>query len=212
MPDPIKIMIVDDHILFRQGIKQLLEADQSMKVIDEAGDGNECLDKLRYVNPDIIILDINMPVKNGIEVLKEIKNSKASVKTLILTAHSEPRYLISAINNGVDGYIVKDTEVSELRKSIHIILRGEKYIQPNLVQILDYELKNNLEEEKKFNYLTKREYEVLLKIANGMSNKEIATILNVSERTIKNHISNIFKKIKVSDRTQAAIYAIKNHL
>lgn len=206
----IKIMIVDDHILIRQGIKQLLESDGDIKIIDEAGDGNECLEKLKFTMPDIVLLDINMPIKNGIEVLKEIKNSKINVKTLILTAQSEYQYLVSAINNGADGYLLKNIETSELRKAIHIIASGKKYVQSSLTQILNYELENKLIEKKKINFLTKREKEVLVKVSHGMSNKEIATYLNISERTVKNHVSNIFKKIKVSDRTQAAIYAIKN--
>ena len=215
MLNSINVMLVDDHILIRQGIRQLLESDGSMKIIDEAADGNECLEKLKYIQPDIILLYIEMPGKNGIEVLKEIKESKKDVKTLILTAHNELKYVIAVINNGADGYLIKDSDISELRKAIHLILNGEKYIRPDLVQILNYKLESedlNEKDENRFVFLTRREQEVLLKVATGMSNKEIATNLNVSERTVKNHMSNIFKKIKVSDRTQAAIYALKSQV
>ena len=213
MSNSIKVMIADDHVLIRQGIKQLLETDRTMQVIDEAGNGNECLEKLKYVKPDILLLDIDMPNKNGFEVLKEIRSRRETVKTLIISAHNESKYIINALNNGANGYLVKDTDISELRKAIHIVINGNKYIPSNLIKILNFELENkHMELQKKINenFLTKREQEVLLKVATGMSNKEIATNLNITEPTVKNHVSNIFKKIRVSDRTQAAIYAIKN--
>lgn len=210
--DKIKIMIADDHNLLREGLKQLLEFDGSMEIIAEASDGIECLEILNNVNPDILLLDINMPLKNGIEVLEELKVSKPDLKILILTVHGEVEYLIKAIDIGADGYIMKDSESSELKKAINEILSGEKYIQPSLIPMLNNKLANRDIDKDKLNSLTNRELEVLVQVANGMFNKEIAINLNISERTVKNHISNIFKKIDVSDRTQAAVFAIKNNL
>lgn len=210
--DKIKIMIADDHNLLREGLKQLLEFDGSMEIIAEASDGIECLEILNNVNPDILLLDINMPLKNGIEVLEELKVSKPDLKILILTVHGEVEYLIKAIDIGADGYIMKDSESSELKKAINEILSGEKYIQPSLIPMLNNKLANRDIDKDKLNSLTSRELEVLVQVANGMFNKEIAINLNISERTVKNHISNIFKKIDVSDRTQAAVFAIKNNL
>ncbi len=210
--DKIKIMIADDHNLLREGLKQLLEFDGSMEIIAEASDGIECLEILNNVNPDILLLDINMPLKNGIEVLEELKVSKPDLKILILTVHGEVEYLIKAIDIGADGYIMKDSESSELKRAINEILSGEKYIQPSLIPMLNNKLANRDIDKDKLNSLTSRELEVLIQVANGMFNKEIATNLNISERTVKNHISNIFKKIDVSDRTQAAVFAIKNNL
>lgn len=210
--DKIKIMIADDHNLLREGIKQLLEFDGSMEIIAEASDGIECLEILNNVNPDILLLDINMPLKNGIEVLEELKVSKPDLKILILTVHGEVEYLIKAIDIGADGYIMKDSESSELKRAINEILSGEKYIQPSLIPMLNNKLANRDIDKDKLNSLTSRELEVLVQVANGMFNKEIAINLNISERTVKNHISNIFKKIDVSDRTQAAVFAIKNNL
>ena len=210
--DKIKIMIADDHNLLREGIKQLLEFDGSMEIIAEASDGIECLEILNNVNPDILLLDINMPLKNGIEVLEELKVSKPDLKILILTVHGEVEYLIKAIDIGADGYIMKDSESSELKRAINEILSGEKYIQPSLIPMLNNKLANRDIDKDKLNSLTNRELEVLVQVANGMFNKEIAINLNISERTVKNHISNIFKKIDVSDRTQAAVFAIKNNL
>lgn len=210
--DKIKIMIADDHNLLREGLKQLLEFDGSMEIIAEASDGIECLEILNNVNPDILLLDINMPLKNGIEVLEELKVSKPDLKILILTVHGEVEYLIKAIDIGADGYIMKDSESSELKRAINEILSGEKYIQPSLIPMLNNKLANRDIDKDKLNSLTNRELEVLVQVANGMFNKEIAINLNISERTVKNHISNIFKKIDVSDRTQAAVFAIKNNL
>lgn len=210
--DKIKIMIADDHNLLREGLKQLLEFDGSMEIIAEASDGIECLEILNNVNPDILLLDINMPLKNGIEVLEELKVSKPDLKILILTVHGEVEYLIKAIDIGADGYIMKDSESSELKRAINEILSGEKYIQPSLIPMLNNKLANRDIDKDKLNSLTSRELEVLVQVANGMFNKEIAINLNISERTVKNHISNIFKKIDVSDRTQAAVFAIRNNL
>lgn len=212
MDDTIKVMIADDHNLMREGIKQLLELDGNIKVIAEAGDGVECLEKLKEYDPDILLLDINMPEKNGIEVLKILKEEKADVKVLMLTLHNEVEYLVKAVDNGVDGYIMKDSESAELKKAIFMVLSGKTYIQPSLIPELNFHLANRDVERDKIEFLTKRELEVLIQVANGMSNKEIALNLDISERTVKNHISNIFKKIDVSDRTQAAVFAIKNNI
>ena len=208
----IKVMIADAHVLMREGVKQLLEYDGSIKVISEAADGVECLKILETVTPDILLLDINMPNKNGIEVLEDIKNKNIDIKILILTVHNEIEYLLRAVDIGVDGYILKDSESAELKKAINYIYNGENYIQPSLIPVLNSRLVNRNLDKEKIDSLTKRELEVLIQVAYGMFNKEIANILDISERTVKNHISNIFKKIDVNDRTQAAIFAIKNNL
>lgn len=205
-------MIADDHIMIREGIKQLLEFDGDMKVILETGDGEECIELLEKNNPDVLLLDINMPKKNGIEVLSEIRKNGFDLKVLMLTVHNEVEYLIKAMDIGVDGYILKDSESAELKKAIYAIMNGEKYIQPSLIPALNARLINIDEDKDKIEQLTKREIEVLAKVAKGMFNREIAISLNISERTVKNHISNIFKKIQVSDRTQAAVFAIRNDI
>lgn len=208
----IKVMIADDHVLMREGLKQLLEFDGSIKVIAEAADGVECLESLKTIKPEVLLLDINMPNKNGIEVLKEIRENDIDIKVLMLTVHNEVEYLLKAIDIGVDGYILKDSESAELKKAINYVYNGESYIQSSLIPSLNSRLVNRDMDKEKIESLTKRELEVLIQVANGMFNKEIAVILSISERTVKNHISNIFKKIEVSDRTQAAVFAIKNNL
>ena len=208
----VNILLADDHKMIREGLKQLLEMYDDIKVVGEAGDGFECLNLADKTHPDVILLDINMPVMNGIEVLQEIKKKNISVKVLVLTVHNEVEYLLKAVDIGVDGYIMKDAESAELKNAINCIMQGETYIQPSLVPALNNRLVSRDIDKEKINSLTKRELEVLIEVANGMFNKEIATSLNISERTVKNHISNIFKKIDVSDRTQAAVFAIKNNL
>lgn len=208
----IKVMLVDDHVLIREGIRNLLEFDGNIEVIEQAGDGFECLEKLQYVNPDIILLDINMPKMNGIEVLEELKVKENPVKVIILTVHSEVEYLVKAIDIGANGYILKDSESSELKQAINDIINGGSYIQPSLIPTLNSRLINRDIDKEKLKTLTKREVEILALVASGMFNKEIAVNLDISERTVKNHISNIFKKIDVSDRTQAAVFAIRNNI
>lgn len=208
----IKVMLADDHILMREGIRQLLEFDGSIEVVDEANDGEECLNKIAKPKADVLLLDINMPKKNGIEVLQEIKDRGIKIKVLILTVHNEIEYLMKAIDIGADGYIMKDSDFAELKRAIETVISGESYIQPSLIPALNKKLLMRDVENDKVDSLTKRELEILVRVTEGMLNKEIATSLDISERTVKNHISNIFKKIGVSDRTQAAVFAIKNDI
>ncbi len=210
--EAIKVMIADDHSLIREGLRQLLEFDGSIKVVGEAANGVECLDNLVKYDPEVLLLDINMPEKNGIDVLKKMKEDKSPVKVLILTVHNELEYLLNAVDIGVEGYIMKDSDSSELKKAIRAVRDGENYIQSSLIPALNNRLMNRDVDREKVASLTNRELEVLVQVANGMFNKEIAMNLNISERTVKNHISNIFKKIDVSDRTQAAVFAIKNNI
>ena len=208
----VKVMLADDHALMREGIKHLLEFDGSIEVIDEENNGKECLEKLEKIEPDILLLDINMPDMNGIEVLEELKKQNKNIKILMLTVHSEVEYLIKAIDIGANGYILKDSGSLELKQAINVIMTDGSYIQPSLLPALNSRLINRDIDKEKLESLTKREIEILIQVAGGMFNKEIANNLDISERTVKNHISNIFKKIDVSDRTQAAVFAIKNNV
>lgn len=208
----VKIMIADDHSMIREGLKSLLELDGDIQVIAEAVDGKDCLDKLDIVKPDVLLLDINMPKMNGLDVLKNMKERRIKVKVLVLTVHNEIEYLMKAVDIGINGYVLKDSESSELKKAIYSIVEGETYIQPSLIPALNAKRIEKNEDEIKIEDLTKRELEVLKLLAIGMYNKEIAEKLNISERTVKNHVSNIFKKLEVTDRTQAAVFAIRNNL
>lgn len=208
----IKIMITDDHSMIREGLKNLLELDGDIEVIAEAVDGEDCLDKLLTVTPDVLLLDINMPKMNGLEVLKKLKERKSKVKVLVLTVHNEAEYLMKAVEIGINGYVLKDSESAELKKAICAINDGENYIQPSLIPSLNSKMIEKNEDEIKIESLTKRELQVLKELAIGKFNRDIAKEMEISERTVKNHISSIFKKLDVTDRTQAAVFAIKNDL
>ena len=208
----VKIMIADDHSLIREGLKNLLELHGDIQVIAEAEDGVDCLAKLKKCTPDVLLLDINMPRKNGLEVLQSLKNSRSKIKVLVLTVHNEVEYLMKAVDIGVDGYILKDSESAELKKAIFAVAEGKNYIQPSLIPALNSKMIEKNRDEGKIDSLTKRELEVLKLLAVGMYNKEVAERLEISERTVKNHVSNIFKKLEVADRTQAAVFAIRNNL
>ena len=208
----VKIMITDDHSMIREGLKNLLELDGDIEVIDEAENGEECLQKLLTVKPDVLLLDINMPKMNGLEVLKSLKDAKSKVKVLILTVHNETEYLMKAVEIGINGYVLKDSESAELKKAIFTIADGENYIQPSLIPALNSKMIEKNEDEIKLESLTKRELQVLKELAVGKFNRDIAKEMEISERTVKNHISSIFKKLDVTDRTQAAVFAIRNNL
>lgn len=209
----IRIIIADDHLMVREGIKQLIELEGDIKVIGEATDGIECLEKIKLLSPDVVLLDINMPNMNGLQVLEKIKKEELNTKVLILTIHNEVEYLMKAVEIGVSGYLLKDSDSAELRKAIISVYKGENYIQPSLTPLLNERIRIMNEKNSQYvEILTRRELEVLHLLAEGLFNKEIAYKLCISEKTVKNHVSNIFKKIGVSDRTQAAVYAIKHNI
>lgn len=208
----INVVIADDHAMVREGLKQILEGDGTIQVIGEASDGYECLNLVNKKNPDIILLDINMPNLDGLQVLKIMRQQKMMNKVIILTIHNDVDYLIKALDVACNGYVLKDSDSDTLRSAIHTVFEGETFIEPELTQLLNANLAKRDVMKEKLNELTKREVEVLKLVANGMLNKEIAASLSISERTVKNHVSNIFRKIEVSDRTQAAVFAIKNNL
>ena len=208
----IKLLVADDHSMVREGLIQLLELEPDLEVVGEASNGQEALTQIDKKKPDVLLLDINMPIMNGIELLSKLKSDKAKVKVLILTIHNEVEYLLKAVEIGCDGYVLKDSNSNMLKKAIYSVYSGQNYIQPTLIPILNHALTNKTLQSSRLNDLTKREIEVLKLLAEGLFNKEIAFKLEISERTVKNHVSNIFKKIEVADRTQAAVFAIKNEL
>lgn len=208
MQQPIRILIADDHLMVREGLKQILELDGDIEVVAQADDGIQCLQQFEQTSPDVILLDINMPNMNGLEALEEIRKKTKEQKVLILTIHNEVEYLMKAVEIGINGYVLKDSEASALKKAIFLVYEGEIYIEPSLTPAL----KERAAQGEKLNaILTRREVEVLKLLAEGLFNKEIAYRLSISEKTVKNHVSNIFRKIGVADRTQAAVYAIKNN-
>ena len=214
--EKIKVLIADDHSLIRKGLEQVLELENDIEVIGEASNGKEEVEQAMKLNPDVVLMDINMPVQNGVYAIRELKEKGCPARIIVLTIHDDREYLVEAIRIGAAGYIMKDADVDHLIKAIRDVYRGDTYIQPNLTSSLikDYDKMTYQSVKRQFeeNNLTQREIEVLMLIADGKNNREIADELYISEKTVKNHVSNIFKKIDVSDRTQAAIYVFKNHL
>ena len=208
----IRVLIADDHKMVREGLRRILEFDGEIQVIDEADNGEECIKKIRSSKPDIVLLDINMPVMNGIEALQEIRKKKLKTKVIILTVHNEIEYLLRAVDIGIDGYVLKDSDAHELIRAVTSVYEGDKFIQPSLILLLNSKLIARDLDAERLEQLSKREIEVLKLVAVGMFNKEIGVELGISERTVKNHLSSIFKKIDSSDRTQAAVFAIRNGL
>ena len=216
MNENITVMIADDHALMREGLKQILEMEDDIDVIAEAGDGEETMEKTLKYRPDLVLLDINMPKMNGIEVLRRYKDLGVESKVIMLTIHNDREYLYETIKIGANGYVLKDSDADSLIKAIKDVYLGKTYIQPSiassLVEQLEEDKKENNENLMKIESFTKREYEVLTLIAEGLDNREIAERLFISEKTVKNHVSNIFRKLDVNDRIQAAIFAFKNNI
>lgn len=211
----IKVMIADDHAMVRQGLKTILELEDDICVVSQAANGEEAVSQAKALKPDIILMDINMPVLNGLQAIKLLKEEDACYKIIVLTLHQDREYLFKTLQLGCEGYVLKDAESSVLIEAIRSVHREQTYIQPNMTSELvkEFNRVTLIEHDKTItNNLTSRELEVLKLIAEGMINKEIAKYLYISEKTVKNHISNIFKKLDVNDRTQAAIYAFKHNI
>ena len=206
----INVLLADDHMMVREGIHQLLELEDNISVVGEAGDGIECIDAIYKLRPDVVILDINMPKMDGLSVLKKIRESNIGCKIIVLTFYNEIGIVQDAVKSGANGYILKEADSTLLVKAINIVTTGERYIQPSIAAMLRQS--KIIEQQNRAEALTKRELEIIKLLVGGLYNKEIADNLNISEKTVKNHISSIFRKINVSDRTQAAVYAIKNNL
>jgi len=197
--------VADDHALIRKGLVQLIEMEKDIKVISQASNGEEAYQLAKKFMPDLILMDVNMPVMNGIKAAKMLKEEKHPSKVLFLTIYNDREYILEALKLGVEGYILKDAEYDDLIKAIRTIYNGGVYIHPSLMEEID-----NIDHENLKKDLTPREIEILKLISKGYSNKEIAQKLFLSEKTVKNHVYNIFKKLDVKDRTQAAIYMLKN--
>lgn len=208
--DQINVLLADDHMMVREGIHQLLELEDNISVVGEAGDGIECIDAIYKLRPDVVVLDINMPKMDGLSVLKKIRETNIGCKIIVLTFYNEIGIVQDAVKNGANGYILKEADSTLLVKAINIVTSGERYIQPSIAAMLRQS--KIIEQQNRVEALTKRELEIIKLLVGGLYNKEIADNLNISEKTVKNHISSIFRKINVSDRTQAAVYAIKNNL
>lgn len=211
----IRVLIADDHAMVRQGLKTIIELEEDITVVGQAANGEEAVTLVEALKPDIVLMDINMPILNGLQAISILKSKDPGCKIIVLTIHQDREYLFKTLQLGCEGYVLKDAESSVLIEAIRSVNKEQTYIQPNMTSALvkEFNRVTLFEKDKTIeNNLTSREIEVLKLIAEGMINKEIAKSLYISEKTVKNHISNIFKKLDVNDRTQAAIYAFKHNI
>ena len=210
--DNITILIVDDHLVVREGLRSFLQLQEGIEVVGEAADGAEALEKVGELLPDVVLIDLVMPRMDGITAIREIRNLSPSTRILVLTSFAEDDKVFPSIKAGAHGYLMKDVRPVDLAESIRAVYRGEPSLHPEIARKLMEHLSQGEESSDPEDRLTVRETEVLRLIARGQSNKEIAAALGVSEKTVKTHVSNILQKLHLSDRTQAALYAVRQRI
>ncbi|MEH7245474.1 response regulator transcription factor [Neobacillus niacini] len=208
----IRIMIADDHHVVRRGLAFFLKTQRDIEIIGEAANGKEAVEQARTLQPDLILMDLIMPEMDGIQATKIIKSELPEIKIIMLTSFSDQDHVIPALEAGASGYQLKDIEPDELIHCIKKVIAGENQLHPKATSHLLANLSNKKESRNLISELTNRELDVLKEIAKGKSNKEIASALFITEKTVKTHVSNLLAKLEVADRTQAALYAVKNRV
>jgi DNA-binding NarL/FixJ family response regulator len=209
----IKVLIADDHHVVRRGLLFFLKTQQDIEIVAEATNGKEAVRLTEEHNPDVILMDLVMPEMDGMEATKIIKEKFPNTKVIILTSFSDKDHVIPAIRAGATGYQLKDIEPDELVNAIRSVYRGDNQLHPKVTNhVMTHLMQGEQKESNHLDELTKREQEVLSEIARGKSNKEIASCLVITEKTVKTHVSNILSKLQLQDRTQAALYAVKHGL
>lgn len=216
-PKKIRVLIADDHQVVREGLSAILNAKEDIEVIGEARDGVEAVEKAKELKPDVILMDISMPRMNGVEATRRIKLDQPQIGIVVLTMYEEEEYIFNLVKSGVTGYMLKNSDSSQIIKAIRSTYQGESVLQPSVASKILSEFSHLSERpapkpSRTEQDLTDREVQVIKLIADGKTNKEIANVLTISEKTVKNHVRNIFQKLEVDDRTQAAILAIKKGL
>mgnify|MGYP000440652123 CR=1 FL=1 len=215
---PIKVIVVDDHPFFRQGVRDVLDKEADIDVVAESGDGLEALELLRTTRPDVVLMDVNLPTMNGLQVTQRLKNQCPDVNVIILTAYDDEEQIYHAIRIGASAYFAKDVDPSYLLDTVRTVSQGyyviaSRRMTPGQAEqwLLERYRRYGLKpEDTTFSPLTDREMEILELIIEGLSNKEIAFRLSISQQTVKNHVTSILAKLNLSDRTQAAIYALRH--
>ena len=211
--DSMRIFLCDDHKLFRQGVRKLLELEKDITIVGEANNGVEMLEMLKKTKPDVILMDIGMPDMDGVSATYKVKKMLPLVDVIILTVYEDEPHIFQAIKAGAKGYLLKDVSIDELLEAIHRVYKGEALIQPAVATKVLKEFvmldKRKIKRGDRFCCdLTEREKEVLRLITLGGTNKEIGNKLGITEKTVKNHIANIFQTLHVNNRTQAALYVL----
>jgi NarL family two-component system response regulator LiaR len=209
MIENIRVLIVDDHTVVRDGLVALLSVEPGMEVAGCAADGQEAVELARQLNPDVILLDLVMPRMDGVQAINLIRQENPHAKILVLTSFAENHQVFSAIKSGAMGYVMKDTSASELVRAIRDTYYNKPVLQPEIARKLMHDIQNPSAQDTLESTLTEREVEILRQVALGKTNQEIADELVVSERTVRTHITNILAKLRLSNRTQAALYALR---
>jgi len=209
----IKVLIADDHDLIRQGLKRIISFEEDIIIVGEAENGEKVLTMLKSCEPDVILLDMKMPLMDGLEVLQRAKEKLKEIKIIMLTVENERTFILDAINKGADGYVLKDSAGTEIVEAIKTVYGGDKYIDKSLVSVLfsGFKIKDK-NKQSILDSLSKREIEVLLYISKGLSNKDIGERLFLSEKTVKNYATTLFRKIGAHDRVHATIFALDQHI
>ena len=208
----IRVVICDDHAVVRQGLQAFLGLQEDIEVAGEAADGEVAVAVVRDAQPDVVLMDLVMPNVDGIEAIRRIRSETPAAKIIVLTSFAEDDKIFPAIKAGATGYLMKDVSPADLAKAIRMARDGEPLLHPDVARRLMSELSSPPVVNAELARLTEREVEVLREIARGRSNKEIALDLVLSEKTVKTHVSNILQKLHLSDRTQAALFAVRQHL
>ena len=212
--ETIKILLAEDHVVVREGIRELIQGEEDMEVVGEAGDGEEAVKLVSQVKPDVVLMDIAMPKLNGIEATRRIKESHPSVSVLILTAYDSEEFIFALVDAGAAGYLLKNVRTREVLNSIRSVYDGESVLHPaiadKILSRLQFE-RGKLVRPEKNEILSQRELEVLKLGMEGLSNKEVATELSLGIRTVQTHWRNIFNKLGVSSRTEAIIYGLNKN-
>jgi len=211
----VRVLIADDHTLFREGLRQLLEMERDIEVVGEACDGIEAVSKTRDLMPDVVLMDINMPVVGGVAAIEQVLEERPDTGVIVLTMHRQDQFVFESMRAGARGYLLKDVKSSDLVFAIRMVARGASLVDPRMTTTVLKEfrrLASQVEADQGVGGLTPKELEILRLLAMGMSNKEIGRELCLAEKTVKNYLSTIFQKLQISDRVQAAIYALKRGL
>ena len=214
-PEPIRVLVVDDQELFRRGITMLLTAEPGIEVVGEAGDGLEGAALAESTAPDVVLLDVRMPRRSGIEACVDIKQAVPSAKILMLTVSDEEADLYEAVKSGASGYLLKDSSIDEVAQAVRVVADGQSLISPSMAVKLIDEFKQLARPEREQVpglRLTDRELQVLKLVAKGMNNREISKQLYISENTVKNHVRNILEKLQLHSRMEAVMYAVREKL
>lgn len=209
--ETIKVLLVDDHTIVRQGIRALLESVPDIQIIGEADNGKTAVEMAEKLKPDIMLVDISLPLLNGLEVTRRVRKKVPGCKVLVLTMHENEMYVSQILRTGASGYLVKKTAVSELIMAIRSVHQGKAYFSPSISKIVlnDYLRKESRGDAPPTELLSNREREILQLLAEGYSNKEIAVILNLSVKTVSNHRNRIMQKLDIHDITSLVKYALK---